>query len=63
MYHILLPGCSCNGALRGGHGECRDKYDGKPWCFINQEAKCSDSQQFKSFFTSFQACSGMYNEI
>ena len=47
--------------MHGGHGECNDAHEGKPFCFINQEAKCSDTQQYESFFISFQACSGTYN--
>ena len=60
---IMLAGsvstsCTCNGYVTSkGQGECRTKYKGKEFCYVNS-GQCSDQKKGSSSnrFWSYQAC-------
>merc|ERR1719186_2522758 len=43
-----LP-CTCNGFISSkGGGECQTKINGKTWCYVKQQASCSDKRESKN---------------
>merc|ERR1712142_433485 len=55
---IRVGTCACNGYISSkGQGECRTRYKGRYWCYVNSSAKC---RKFRSSsgrrFYSFEAC-------
>merc|ERR1719206_1432587 len=52
-------GCSCNGYLNNGAGQCKTSYSGCKWCYVGNSNTCGDSKPSTSgvpYSWSCQAC-------
>ena len=50
--------CTCNGYINTqGHGECKYKYNGKYFCYVDAGASCDKFRSiFNNRYYSFEAC-------
>ena len=56
--------CECNGEINeDGDGECKAKYKGRFWCYVNQFADCTDKTRGDYRDWSYQPCIGRHEVV